>query len=581
LTKNKIADFDHAQVQAPLVIGIAGHIDLRENDRLALEASVQEILLTLHKEYSETPLILVSALAEGADRLAAKAALSSHLGVRLIVPIPMPVDLYELDFDTASRKEFRALLDQAEAWFELPLAVNNTRETIAKHGPHRDLQYEALGKFIARQSQYLIALWDGVNSDRRGGTASVVHFQLEGVPGPDPCALEDPEGFPVFHILTPRQKNSPTHAKVKTLPTIYPKVFQGNNDRAEEYYAMMFGRLNEFNEYVRHAARDLAHEIERSSKDLLPVKLQNELPAGMGPDLNRYALADARALQFHQRWFWVQVILHVGTFLSFFCFLLFVHGESRWIGFLALSWTLLIVLVFLFLLARIKSLDTQYENYRAMAEGLRVRFFWKLAGIKESVADHYLGKQRSELDWIRHGFRGWNVAEDREDHGRSHSLDLNDQRNRLGFVHQHWIDHQKAYFSRSAKCNLRIHELLEWSGIICIGGVLALGLVFLFPCVRSDKAIFDCVAITLEALLATAALVHHFNNRMAYAAYAKQYGRMKSLFANGSHLIGTFLNLQDYKNACCCVEAVGREALAENGDWVLLRRDRPLEIPHP
>ena len=25
---------------------------------------------------------------------------------------------------------------------------------------------------------------------------------------------------------------------------------------------------------------------------------------------------------------------------------------------------------------------------------------------------------------------------------------------------------------------------------------------------------------------------------------------------------------------------LGKEALAENGDWVLLRRERPLEMPH-
>jgi len=39
----------------------------------------------------------------------------------------------------------------------------------------------------------------------------VVRFQNEGVPDPDPCTLEAPEGFPVYHLLTPRQKLSLIH----------------------------------------------------------------------------------------------------------------------------------------------------------------------------------------------------------------------------------------------------------------------------------------------------------------------------------------------------------------------------------
>jgi hypothetical protein len=85
----------------------------------------------------------------------------------------------------------------------------------------------------------------------------------------------------------------------------------------------------------------------------------------------------------------------------------------------------------------------------------------------------------------------------------------------------------------------------------------------------------------LEAILAAAAIFHHFNNRMAFAEHAKQYERVAALFAHGSQLMGKFLKHHDYKNAVQCVKNVGNEALAENGDWVLLHRERPLEVPHP
>jgi len=596
LTKSKIAGFDREQVLAPLVIGITGHRDIREEDRQVLEHKVKEIFLQFRKDYSATPLILLSALAEGADRLAAKVAVSPEVGVRLVVLVPMPIDLYLLDFDSisvlgtplgtaaansSSREEFRALLDKAYTRFELGLVDGEEWETIAKPGPERDRQYELVGKYIAQQSQILIALWDGVDSNRVGGTASVIHFQTGGVPGPDPCALEAPEGFPVYHILTPRLTNPYPQGEVLSLRTIYPKVFQGNQAHAHEYYGKMFGRLNEFNRYITHADRGLDNKVIESKNYLLQNMREDELPAGMGSALNRYAVADALAIRFQKRLFWAQVLLHVGTFSAFLCFLLFVDLKDYQLYFLAASGILSIGVGVLRILSGKWALDTQHEDYRAMAEGLRVKFFWKLAGITESVADHYLGKQRSELDWIRNGFRGWNVGESPQNHEKLDSLDGEDQRNRLEFVRKYWIHHQQRYFHRAAKRNLKYHELIERLGNICVGAVVVLGLVLLFLCVRNIELHRGLAVIGLEALLAAAALLHHFNNRMAYAEYKKQYDRMDSLFARGSDLLGKFLKSQDYKNASRCVKKVGIEALTENGDWVFLRRERPVEVPHP
>jgi hypothetical protein len=68
---------------------------------------------------------------------------------------------------------------------------------------------------------------------------------------------------------------------------------------------------------------------------------------------------------------------------------------------------------------------------------------------------------------------------------------------------------------------------------------------------------------------------------LGYAEHAKQYNRMAALFARGSELLGKFLEREDRVSARNCVRKVGIEALTENGDWVLLRRERPLEVPHP
>jgi hypothetical protein len=69
-----------------LVIGITGHRDLRAEDCEALEAQVRAVFDELRGRYRDTPLILLSPLAEGADRLAARVALACD--VRLIIMTP-------------------------------------------------------------------------------------------------------------------------------------------------------------------------------------------------------------------------------------------------------------------------------------------------------------------------------------------------------------------------------------------------------------------------------------------------------------------------------------------------------------
>lgn len=128
----------------PLVIGVTGHRDLSPVDREALEGRVRAIFVELQNRYPATLLVLLSPLAEGADRLAARVALSC--GVSLIVPLPMAQDLYETDFETpASLAEFRDLLQQAEAWFELAPAVDGVQEATEMGGASRDRLYAQVG----------------------------------------------------------------------------------------------------------------------------------------------------------------------------------------------------------------------------------------------------------------------------------------------------------------------------------------------------------------------------------------------------------------------------------------------------
>ena len=157
----------------PIVLGASGHRRLRPEDQDDIAARVRFIFHELRAKYPATPLVQLSCLAEGADRLVARVGL--ECGASLIAPLPLPRKLYEDDFASPeSRLEFIDLLARAESWFELPLPPGVSEEDVRRPGEARDRQYEQAGAFLARHSQILVALWDGGTVVRTGGTAQVV-----------------------------------------------------------------------------------------------------------------------------------------------------------------------------------------------------------------------------------------------------------------------------------------------------------------------------------------------------------------------------------------------------------------------
>jgi hypothetical protein len=194
-----------------LQIGVAGHRanKLSPESRAAVDHALRTLyamigeaigkiaLETQDRIYStDAPLIrIVSALAEGADRIAITAAPADW---RLEAILPMPRSEYARDFlgnaaASDSNAEFERLLARAASVIELPLLPGIDVHDNAGRAQH----YHALAAFFVRQIDLLVAVWDGRQADGPGGTAGVV-------------ALACNEGRPVLwidpkHAATPRR----------------------------------------------------------------------------------------------------------------------------------------------------------------------------------------------------------------------------------------------------------------------------------------------------------------------------------------------------------------------------------------
>lgn len=202
----------------PIVIGVTGHRDLRDRDIPTLRTQVRTQLFKLQSEYPNSPLIMLSSIASGADTLCAESALA--LGIDLACPLPMPPEEYRKDFSDTDASVFDGLVKRANNVFVAPNAEPAPNERI------RDFHYRQAGIYIASHSHVLLAMWDGSPAKPNGcGTAEVVDFMLGGNYQRDQNSASA-NGGAVIHITTPRKSSGKELPIAVRLIENYPGALQ-------------------------------------------------------------------------------------------------------------------------------------------------------------------------------------------------------------------------------------------------------------------------------------------------------------------------------------------------------------------
>ena len=179
---------------APVIIGMSGHTDLEGKDA-AVCRSLKAIFDCLDERYPSSPKILLTALATVADVRGAAEVLDRQEW-EIVVPLPLPLDVYLREFDDRAATGLRDLVKQAGAQKNLrsftldPLRHNTEPRRLtyseiaqgARSGnPPRADHDEQVGLFIAERCAVLIAVMRADHKpDRLGGTARVVRYRLRG-----------------------------------------------------------------------------------------------------------------------------------------------------------------------------------------------------------------------------------------------------------------------------------------------------------------------------------------------------------------------------------------------------------------
>ena len=260
------------------------------------------------------------------------------------------------------------------------------------------------------------------------------------------------------------------------------------------------------------------------------------------------------------------------------CFEIYSHFGKHPVALAAYCLWLAGPLAYYLLWVRREEWQERFQDRRALAEALRVQFFWAAAGVPVAVSDNYLGQQADALGWIRLALRGpalWGVGAALAVGGPNAAL-----------IRRRWLDDQRDYFvgkQNKARQNERAAVWMERGVRVAVALLVAGGLSLLLLTALTGEALShldppwleDVPILILGLLPALAAFFVIVAEGRAYEAQAHAYARAGAVFRRAAERAER-LRPDDRQGWRELVLALGREALAENATWLEAHRQRPV-----
>ncbi len=562
----------------PLIVAVTGHRDLVPEEMPAIRERVSTFLTNLRDEYPDRGVSVMSALAEGADQLVATEAL--RLGIPLIAPLPMPRKLYIRDFEAIKvQEDFEFLSSRAAETYELPVTPGNTLESISEYGDTRDQQYAQLGVFLCAHCHILLALWDGKDNDKLGGTGQVVRFHHDDVmPGYTPEAtgsgliLADDESDLVYHIVCSRDRPDGQPAegmapgdhcwfsldkdepRSKVLPESHRRVFQFTS------------------EFSKDALR-YADKISDGAWPLLTKEDHAVLPTGLRDIDHVFRAADWLAIHYQKGMMFALRSTHLIAMLMGLMYIAYSDILPMRV-FLYAFLGFFVLATAIHTIGNRRSWHRKYLDYRTLAEGLRVQLYWAAAGVNSGsktkyTHDTFLQTQDPDLGWIRNVMRVAGTECDASDYSAQAGLD---------FTLREWLGDadsgQLGYFRRKGEELDRRHRRTEQMAQIVLWVGFAAISLFVLMSTELGELVRDPVVVLMGVMLLFVGVRQSYSFSIADAELIKQYEFMFRIFSNARRRIDATDDNDEKRRV---LRLLGDAALGEHAQWILMHRERSLD----
>lgn len=581
----------------PINISLTGHRDIDVSNESEYRGKIRQVLTEILDEHPNTKVNLMCGMAEGADIIGANVALEmkeeyttnageSRVGLVAVLPMAKQdfVNTFSMGVKEKNIKEFEDALSQADKVYDLSKVYTDSS--------FNENPYVRLGMFLVDNSQAIIALWNGVINNKKGGTSSVVEYALNGTPDEyrERYSIMDAgDTIPVYHILTQRTSPSQKVYKIDYIEVkkdwgavLYPKMWEkmriDKND-VEKYYNNIFTEFDSYNKNVQK------HKIDNNSY-LLNVHSSISMEQVRESDgmneivYHQCCFSDIAQVYQKKTWSYSRLQLLLGL-ISFLWVVLYdeILSNCSWIStpdaalVLLLAPISVLACILVYRVVSKNRIENRYYDYRAMSENLRVQFYWKLAGLKDNTYSHYSRKNEWELGWIIAAAK--NISID-----INYELCTSSRKKYYQDLKQCWIDDQIEYFNNKCARNKKTVRVNSMFKNVLFGlGVAAAILLFLqarWQIIGVQQFVF---LFAVDFFLSFGAVFHNYLEQRQFETEYDQYKRMTMFLMQAKVKYEKAFAQKDYKNIDKILVEIGYDALAENADWVVFNRMSSIDIP--
>jgi hypothetical protein len=537
----------------------------------------------LRDDHPNVPLRLICSMAAGADLLVAEVA--AELGILITALLPYSRRLCRDDLGTEEDKaRFDRLCDSSDV-VELGLTAGANPGDVERAGELRDRQLQRAGSIIARYSGLMIAIWNGESTSHRAGTARAMQFRRQGVMPTDELTVS-----PRDVLLSPQDDDLNFEIRCGRLSQsgsagVAVLGFTGTDAHGgEEYPRHMrttLERLAELNLDMQQFAEEIVQNGRRLSQPS-PAPLPETLQY-----LDRLFTAADWMGGHYRRCFTLALKARYGLW-ALMAFLLIAFKKDSY-GRLAMACIIGVLAVFLCgtvlaYWAHRRAWHRKYLDYRALAEALRVDFYWEVAGVRkeydgEFAHESFLQKQDVELQWIRNAMRAVSL--------QLAIRPCGDFNSGFPFVYANWIgdDHptsrtgQMSYYRerlQKLKHGMHVSERIDRALLLC-GLILAvtfavdvaLGARSFLPQHVRNGMLWGLALVPVYA-----AIFEIYLNEKADRALIRQYRYMSSLFGFAAAELRAAVTVE---RKLLILRSLGHACLAEHAQWILAHRDKRIQ----
>jgi hypothetical protein len=517
---------------------VTGHRQLTDPTALvpAIRAAIEGLIERFLGPGADPALLVVSALAEGADRLVATEVLAVPRAA-LEAALPLPPAQYADDFSgDVSKAEFSELLGRAESVW------------LARSTGTRDEAYERAGRHVVDRADVLIALWDGEPPRGRGGTATVVEYARE-------------QGVPVAWV-----------------PTSAPgtPVYWYDRERA----AHVEEAAEDFRQYNAAAIPEFTRRAATERDRLLPAPDDALAPAcarvasWIIPYFVRADVLATRLERIFRLTNWT-MFLAAAAAVVVVAVQVTVWPHLNWIT--AAEVALLLLLVAAPLVSRRVRVLERWISYRFLAERLRSVYFLALAGAGDRSGRGQPRERSAYLSdptevWIQRALEEVMARRPEVGLGPAEVGPLRD------YLSQRWIGAQIRYHENTAR------RQGAWDGRL----FAATGVLFLITAIAAffhllgwgehhgDASQFGLLLIVLSICVpAIGAAVHGIRTQSEFRRHCQRYERMAGLLRQLGDDMSRAGSIGEIHEIAADAEQLMR---AENSDWFGVMRFHDVEL---